>query len=81
MLVDMSKKPSLEQCFEKIESVIDALQSEDVPLEQALKQYEQALEHARIAREQPDTFEAKLEELQMSEDGQLFAQGAEDDSE
>ena len=77
----MSKRPSLEQCFTHIESVIEQLEREDVPLEQALKQYEKALKHARIAREQLDSFEAQLVELRGEEaPGETAVDDAADES-
>ncbi len=59
----MAKPPSIEDHFAQIEAAVEALESGDLPLEEALARYESGLKSLRLAKTQLDKYAAKLEEL------------------
>ena len=62
----MADQVSIEHHFEAIERVIAALEDGDLPLEEALKRYEDGLTSVRQAKALLDGFEHTIEELQGS---------------
>ena len=64
----MAKTPSIEDHFAQIETAIAALESGDLPLEQALDRYEAGLKAVRVARTQLDRYTARLAELRGADD-------------
>ena len=59
----MAKPPSIEDHFAQIEAAVEALESGDLPLEEALARYEAGLKSLRLAKTQLDKYTARLEEL------------------
>ncbi len=59
----MAKPPSIEDHFAQIEAAVEALESGDLPLEEALARYEAGLKSLRLAKTQLDRYTARLEEL------------------
>jgi len=72
-----SKTVPIETCFEQIEAAIAALEDGELPLEEALKRYEQGLKSLRQARTLLDGFQGRIEELQaaLEEDAEPDADG------
>lgn len=62
----MAKSPSIEKCFEAIEEAVEALESEDLALDSALSTYESGLKFLRLAKQQLDKYEERLETLNAS---------------
>lgn len=63
MLPCMAKTPSIEKCFEAIEAAVEALEHEDLALNDAFTQYENGLKFLQQAKQQLDQYEARLETL------------------
>ncbi|MFW5750078.1 MAG: exodeoxyribonuclease VII small subunit [Planctomycetota bacterium] len=70
----MAKEQTIEECFALIEQAVAALEDGQLPLEEALKRYEEGLRGVRQARTQLDGFAARLEELR--EDGEVESPNA-----
>ena len=64
----MAKNPSIEKCFELIEESVEALEGDDLSLDAALTKYEAGLKYLRLAKQQLDTYEERLETLNASLD-------------
>ena len=64
----MAKAIPLEECFDEIEAVIDALESGDLPLDDAFQRYEQGLARLRQARRQLEAYRSRFAELQDVDD-------------
>lgn len=65
-----SVQPSIEALFDQIEAAVAALESGDLPLEEALARYESGLRAMRSARGLLDKYAARLEELREEDDGE-----------
>ena len=63
------KKPTIEENFEKLESMIEKLESPDVPLEESFKIYTEGMDILKICSEQLDMVEKKV--LKLGGDGSL----------
>ena len=59
----MAKPTPIEEHFQRIEATITALESGELPLDEALKRYETGIAAIRQATAQLDQYSAKLEEL------------------
>lgn len=62
----MAKNVPIEDWFERIESAVEALESGDLPLEEALRRYEEGLSGVRSAQALLDRFQARLDELRVA---------------
>jgi len=62
-----SSQPSIEALFDQIEAAVAALESGDLPLEEALARYESGLKAMRSARGLLDRYAARLEELRQED--------------
>ena len=59
----MAKQPTIEDQFLAVEKAVEALESGELPLEEALTRYETGLKAVRQARTLLDSYAARLEEL------------------
>jgi exodeoxyribonuclease VII small subunit len=59
----MPKQLTIEEQFLAVEKAVEALESGELPLEEALSRYETGLKAVRQARAQLDSYAARLEEL------------------
>jgi exodeoxyribonuclease VII small subunit len=59
----MARQSSIEDHFGQIEEAVAALESGDLPLEEALARYEAGLKSVRSAKTLLDRYTARLEEL------------------
>lgn len=60
---DMAKPQAIEDHFKTIEQTVEALETGELPLEEALVRYEAGLKAVRQARSLLDRFQARIEEL------------------
>lgn len=60
---------SLEENFDRLEEIIEKLEREDIPLEEAFAAYSEGMAVLKLCGEQIDRVEKKV--LKLSEDGQL----------
>ena len=70
------KKPSFEEALAEVEKRVGALESGEVPLEEAIDSYEHGIKAIQSCYEILEKAEAKLLLLQKDADGRLRAQRA-----
>ena len=63
------KQPGLEENFQKLEEIIEKLESDDIPLEEAFQTYMEGMTVLKQCNEQIDRVEKKVLKLGMN--GQL----------
>lgn len=67
----MSHDISFEKALERLEKIVEALESGDLPLEEALKRYEEGVRLARACQQKLDQAEKKIEILTKTLDGKF----------
>ncbi len=65
--------PQFEECLQKLESIVDELEKGNVPLEQALKLFEQGIELSNTCRKELEEAEGRVEIL-LRQNGKLQAE-------
>ena len=55
--------PKFEDCLQRLEQIVDELERGNVPLEQALKLFEEGLKHSSSCRKELEEAEGKVEIL------------------
>ena len=72
--------PKFEECLQKLESIVDELEKGNLPLEQALKLFEQGVELSNSCRKELEEAEGRVEIL-LKQNGKLQAEPFEPASE
>jgi exodeoxyribonuclease VII small subunit len=72
--------PKFEECLQKLESIVDELEKGNVPLEQALKLFEQGIELSNTCRKELEEAEGRVEIL-LRQNGKLQAESFEPSAE
>jgi exodeoxyribonuclease VII small subunit len=62
--------PKFEDCLQRLEQIVDELERGNVPLEQALKLFEEGLKHSSSCRKELEEAEGKVEIL-LRKNGKL----------
>ncbi|HEV7552629.1 MAG TPA: exodeoxyribonuclease VII small subunit, partial [Candidatus Angelobacter sp.] len=62
--------PKFEDCLQRLEQIVDELERGNVPLEQALKLFEEGLKHSSACRKELEEAEGKVEIL-LRQNGKL----------
>ncbi len=70
----MAKKKTFEKYLEELESLADDLEAGELPLEKALKKYEQAIKTFRVCQQMLKKAEQRIEILLRNAEGKLEAQ-------
>ena len=65
----MAKPKSFEQSLEQLEKIVEELETGDLPLEKALKKFEEGVKHSQYCAERLDETERKITLLLEGEDG------------
>lgn len=65
--------PKFEECLSRLEQIVSELERGDVPLEQALKLFEEGMQLSGTCRKELEEAEGKVEIL-LRQDGKLQAQ-------
>ena len=65
--------PKFEDCLSRLEQIVGELERGDVPLEQALKLFEEGMQLSGLCRKELEEAEGKVEIL-LRQDGKLQAQ-------
>jgi exodeoxyribonuclease VII small subunit len=65
--------PKFEDCLSRLEQIVGELERGDVPLEQALKLFEEGMQLSGLCRKELEEAEGKVEIL-LKQDGKLQAQ-------
>ena len=60
-----------EEAMKRLESIVDAMESEDLPLETLLSRYEEGMKLARVCQEKIADAELKIQQLEKSAAGTL----------
>jgi exodeoxyribonuclease VII small subunit len=60
-----------EEALQKLEAVVSAMESEDLPLETLLAKYEEGTRLARVCQEKLAQAEVKIQQLQKTAAGEL----------
>ncbi len=68
MSASKAKQPNLEKSLTALENIVEQLEAGDIPLEKALKQFEQGI---KISRECQTALKAAEQKVQILLDGQL----------
>jgi exodeoxyribonuclease VII small subunit len=71
--VEPAKAESLpfEEALKKLESIVEAMESEDLPLESLLGKYEQGTRLAAICQEKLAEAEVKIQQLERNTTGEM----------
>ena len=60
-----------EEALEKLEGVVDAMESGDLPLESLLAKYEEGIRLAKVCQDKLAEAELKIQQLEKSASGEL----------
>jgi exodeoxyribonuclease VII small subunit len=74
----MSKK-TFETALKQLDEIVQALESEDYPIEEALKKFEQGIALSKFCSQKLDETERKIGILLKDRDGVIQAQPIDDD--
>lgn len=66
------KKISFEEALSQLESVVNKLETGDLPLEEALEVFNQGVELSKVCVNKLDTAKQKIEKVLESEDGESY---------
>lgn len=68
-----SAKPSVpfEEALKKLETIVDAMESGDLPLESLLARYEEGMKLAQVCQEKLAEAELKIQQLEKSAAGEM----------
>jgi exodeoxyribonuclease VII small subunit len=65
--------PKFEDCLQRLEKIVDELEKGNVPLEQAIKLFEEGVQLSNSCRKELDAAEGKVEIL-LKQNGKLQAE-------
>ena len=63
--------PPFEEALKKLETIVEAMESDDLPLEALLAKYEEGTKLARLCQEKLAEAELKIQQLEKSASGEL----------
>jgi exodeoxyribonuclease VII small subunit len=64
-------QPSFEEALKKLEAVVEAMESGDLPLEALLARFEEGISLARMCQHQLEAAEVKVQQLERNAAGEL----------
>ena len=70
MLVSVKTAPKIEESLDRLESIVTQLEKGDIPLENALKLFEEGIQLSNSCRKELETAEGKVEIL-LKQNGKL----------
>lgn len=76
-----TKKPDFERCLARLEEVAQKLESANLPLDEAMKLFEEGVELSRECQKQLEQAEGRVEILLKKADGKLAAEPFEAENE
>jgi len=74
-----AKNPPFEEALQKLESVVEAMESDDLPLETLLARYEEGAKLVKICQEKLAEAELKIQQLEKNAAGELKLKPLESD--
>ncbi len=66
-----AKSPPFEEALQKLESVVEAMESDDLPLETLLAKYEEGAKLVKICQEKLSEAELKIQQLEKTAAGEM----------
>ena len=63
------KSPTFEESLEALESIVDSMESGEIPLDELIKQFETGTQHLKNCQNRLKQAELKIETLKNSADG------------
>jgi exodeoxyribonuclease VII small subunit len=63
--------PSFEDALKKLETIVETMESEDLPLETLLAKYEEGTQLARICQEKLAEADLKIQQLEKTATGEM----------
>src|SRR5476651_904909 len=66
-----AKNPPFEEALQKLESVVEAMESDDLPLETLLAKYEEGAKLVKICQEKLAEAEIKIQQLEKNAAGEM----------
>ena len=69
-----AKDPPFEEALQKLESVVEAMESDDLPLETLLARYEEGAKLVKICQEKLAEAELKIQKLEKNAAGEMKLQ-------
>ena len=66
-----AKTPPFEEALKKLEGVVEAMESEDLPLEMLLSKYEEGSKLVKICQEKLADAEIKIQQLEKNATGEM----------
>jgi exodeoxyribonuclease VII small subunit len=72
--------PKFEECLQRLEKIVDQLEKGEIPLEQALKLFEEGIQLSNSCRKELEEAEGKVEIL-LKQNGKLQAEPFEQQAE
>ena len=66
-----AKSPSFEEALQKLEAVVEAMESDDLPLETLMARYEEGAKLVKICQEKLAEAELKIQQLEKTAAGEL----------
>ena len=66
-----AKNPPFEEALQKLEAVVEAMESDDLPLETLLAKYEEGAKLVKICQEKLAEAELKIQQLEKTAAGEI----------
>jgi len=66
-----AKNPPFEEALQKLESIVEAMESDDLPLEALLAKYEEGAKLVKICQEKLAEAELKIQQLEKNAAGEM----------
>ena len=66
-----AKNPPFEEALQKLEGIVEAMESDDLPLETLLGKYEEGAKLVKVCQEKLAEAELKIQQLEKSAAGEL----------
>ncbi len=66
-----ARKPSFEEALQKLESVVEAMEADDLPLETLLAKYEEGAKLVKTCQEKLAEAELKIQQLDKTAAGEI----------
>ncbi len=71
MAQDAGRTPPFEEALKKLESIVEAMEADDLPLESLLAKYEEGTKLVRICEEKLAEAELKIQQLEKDAAGEM----------
>lgn len=78
MEANLNAKPSFEEALSKLESIVESMESGDVPLAELLAKFEEGSKLLKVCETRLKDAELKIEQLKKQKDGVVFEKFAAD---